>query len=197
VDGEASLRQSLRRRNGYDDDGESAAVRHSNDMNESVKVIVTSAVDVDQTSETMRFVKEAARAAREELGWIPWQAVLEKARRSQLAVARCNDDLVGFVLHSDQPPIAKIWQIWMRKDARRIQYGTALVNHVAMRARGQQAPTMRAKCASDLEAVSFWSMIGFDVSTIVHGGEKRNREIVVFDRESSVITLPGGVDLRQ
>lgn len=166
-------------------------------MSDDINIMVTSSFDGAAVSEVMRFVKSAMKGAREELGFMPWGAVVEKASRSQLAVAKCNGELVGFVLHSDAPPIVKVWQIWLRSDARRILYGTALVNHVAKRARENQALTIRAKCAFDLEAVSFWSMIGFDVSAIVHGGDKRNREIVVFDRTTSAINLPGGAGLHQ
>lgn len=156
-----------------------------------IEVATTTDLSPRAADESLRFVRSAATTAREQIGFIPWQAVLDKAARSGLLVARLNHDWVGFLLHDLAPSVAKVWQIWMRPDARRILYGSALVNRLVTICENNAIPRIQARCALDLEAVGFWSILGFDVASIVHGGYKRRRQIVHFSRNTIVANQPG------
>ncbi len=78
-------------------------------------------------------------------------------------ICECNADAVGYVLitpgHLDK--YAKIQQIAVRDDARRLHYGTALVEVCRMFCEefGRKGFTLR--CRKDLDSNNFWKALGF------------------------------------
>lgn len=135
----------------------------------------------------MHFIKCAARTATGAIGFIPWPKLIGLRRAGQVAVAILNDDLVGFVVHGKTPPLARIWQIWMRPDARRFLYGTALIQHVTLIAAEHDVAALSLRCACDLSAMSFWREVGFAQRYTCAGGKRRARKIAVMHR--SLTTL--------
>lgn len=79
-------------------------------------------------------------------------------------ICECNNDPVGYVLITPATgnyKYAKIQQIAVRNDARRLQYGTALLKVCKdfCNEFGRKGFTLR--CRIDLEANKFWQQLGF------------------------------------
>ena len=97
------------------------------------------------------------------IGWLPWQFYEAKDARGEL-VAVCRDgELVGFCAFSVNQVgrEAKIIQTWVRRDARQIEHGRALMGRVARCAGDRGAAWLTCWVAEDLEAMRFWPAVGF------------------------------------
>lgn len=74
-----------------------------------------------------------------------------------------NDDMVGYVLITPgrSNGYVRIQQIAVRDDARRLEYGTALITVVRQFCRDFGRAGARLRCRIDLEANHFWEQLGF------------------------------------
>lgn len=97
------------------------------------------------------------------IGFLPHGAYHDATKSNRLFSLFRNDDRVGFILWSaNQLRECRILQIWIRRDARLIEHGRALVEHLEeAHARKLHAWQLRAWVAEDLEANLFWPQIGF------------------------------------
>lgn len=97
------------------------------------------------------------------IGFLPHQVYHDATRKNRLFSLFRNADRVGFILWScNQIRECRILQIWIRRDARLIEHGRALVNHLQKNhARRLHLWQLRAWVAEDLEANLFWPQIGF------------------------------------
>lgn len=135
------------------------------------------------TLNDLPFILSASKTAREEIGFIPSPKLAWLCDRNQIALSVCNGDLCGFVVHGRTGPVLKIWQIWMRSDARRIEYGTALLEHVVRTSTKHDIYGISLRCATDLPAIAFWEQLRFLRSKTVRGGVSRKRSIAIFHRQ--------------
>lgn len=97
----------------------------------------------------------------------------------RLWVAEADDDLVGFVYATvgRDGGSAKIVQLAIQDDARRLQFGQALADEVERHASATQRQGVSCRVAADLEATVFWNALGYDLTRIERGGERRQRQI--------------------
>lgn len=100
-----------------------------------------------------------------------------------------NKDRVGYILLTPGKGIntyAKIQQIAIQEDARRLDYGTALIHTVRMFCEKLGRIGVTLRCRQDLEANSFWKMLGFQVydiwikGRINHVGFKASDDILLW-----------------
>lgn len=124
-------------------------------------------------------------------------------------VCEKNVDPVGYILITPgkgQMTYAKIQQICVRNDARRLDYGSALLSVARMFCEqfGLQGFTLR--CRTDLESNFFWSALGFqkygvwEKGKVNHVGMKASNDINLWkiDLNSQIMSLPiiGGLTPR-
>ena len=79
-------------------------------------------------------------------------------------ICEANNDAVGYVLITPGKKVmdyAKIQQIAVRNDARRLQYGTALITVCRDFCKQFQRKGFTLRCRLDLESNFFWKSIGF------------------------------------
>ena len=79
-------------------------------------------------------------------------------------ICEANNDAVGYVLITPGKKVmdyAKIQQIAVRNDARRLQYGTALITVCRDFCKQFQRKGFTLRCRLDLESNHFWKSIGF------------------------------------
>ena len=97
------------------------------------------------------------------IGWLPKKAFTTRAEQGDVTAIYRNDDLVGWILTavSRHTATLRIYQIWVRPDARCIEHGRALIDHVSRRADAAACCRLEAWVAEDLEANVFWRAIGF------------------------------------
>ena len=94
-----------------------------------------------------------------------WELYVWGGKRNFIVlICEANDDAVGYVLITPGMgyyKYAKIQQIAIRNDARRLQYGTALIDVCRdfCETFGRAGFTLR--CRVDLESNSFWKALGF------------------------------------
>lgn len=102
----------------------------------------------------------------EAVGFIPkvrYEMEISGERGGDIILAKENGDLVGFAYITYGPPLAaKIQQITIQEDARRMERATALINEIATRARARGCAEIGCRCAEDLEANQFWLELGFE-----------------------------------
>ena len=88
-----------------------------------------------------------------------------------------NNDMVGYVLLTPGKKVgsyAKIQQIAIQEDARRLEYGTALIETVRKFCNkfGRMGVTLR--CRKDLQSNFFWQALGFNLYGIWEKGKKNH-----------------------
>ena len=136
----------------------------------------------------------------EAVGFIPkvrYEMEIAGECGGDILVAREDGDLVGFAYITYGPPLsAKIQQIVIQEDARRMDRATALLEEIAIRARNRGCAEIGCRCAEDLEANKFWQKLGFiktadamGKSVYSRGKEKlgkRGRHINIYRRLSGL-----------
>ena len=111
-----------------------------------------------------------------------------------------NDDLVGYVLLTPgrgSYTYAKIQQIAVREDARRLDYGSALLAVVKDFCNTFERIGVTLRCRIDLESNHFWRNLGFNLygvwekGKINHVGFKASNDINLWkiDLHDSIVSL--------
>jgi len=97
------------------------------------------------------------------VGWLPVSAFETRAANDDVLAVERNNELVGWtmVAKSNHRGVMKLYQIWVRPDARVIENGRALVDAIRKKALAQHCFLIEAWVGEDLPANLFWSAIGF------------------------------------
>lgn len=102
----------------------------------------------------------------EAVGFIPkvrYEMEINGESGGDILLVKESGDLVGFSYVTYGPPYsAKIQQIAIQEDARRMERATALIEEIATRARRKGCAEIGCRCAEDLEANKFWEILGFN-----------------------------------
>jgi hypothetical protein len=101
------------------------------------------------------------------VGFIP-KTYFEKAvwggeKNAIVFICECNNDQVGYVYITpgNSYGYAKIQQIAVRNDARRLYYGTALIDVCSQFCKLFNRIGFTLRCRIDLESNNFWKQLGF------------------------------------
>lgn len=138
-----------------------------------------------------------------------WEEYVWGGKRNFVVlIAEANDDAVGYVLITPGKKAyayAKIQQIAVRNDARRLHYGTALIEVCRQFCNefGRKGFTLR--CRQDLESNKFWKSIGFTQygtwgkGVINHVGMKASNDINLWkiDLNHTILSLFDDADYSQ
>lgn len=114
------------------------------------------------------------------IGWLPTAAFDTRAADGDLTVIHRNGDLVGWAMHcrSRSRGVMKLYQIWVRPDARVLEHGRALIAQIKATCTTVHCWCIEAWVAEDLPANFFWEAIGFTKTNWRWGkGEKKRRHI--------------------
>ena len=124
---------------------------------------LTRDLDVSQQRAALLFCYSASKLDANSIGWLPKQAYDNRHERGELLTLYNNDDLVGFVLMSRPSPYGELrcLQIWVRRDARMMIHGRALIDELDTIAEQRHCWLLRLWCAEDLAANLFWEALGF------------------------------------
>jgi len=120
-------------------------------------------------------------------------------------VCEKNADSVGYILLTPgrtHNTYAKIQQIAVRNDARRLDYGTALIHVVKDFCETFNRAGVTLRCRTDLESNKFWTALGFErygtweKGKVNHVGFKASQDINLYkiDLNDKVPTLFSGTD---
>lgn len=115
--------------------------------------------------DALTFCASACRIDADKIGWMPHQGYRDGWLQRRLIRVTNNDDQVGFALWALARGELKIFQCWVRPDARMILHGRALIDHLDEIAQRRGAYRLRCWVAEDLAANLFWRAIGFSAKT--------------------------------
>ncbi len=132
------------------------------------------------------FIAGLARTETDALGFIPRPAlqrrIIEPGR--YIIIANRHGRPRGYLLHG--PPRwgkpLHIYQACVEPDYRLRTYARRAVQQLEIQARPSGATELALRCAADLEAVRFWTAIGFDLQYTGIGGRERQRLVHHFAR---------------
>lgn len=110
-----------------------------------------------------RFADHMMTLERGCLGWQPSTALEAWWRAGLVWCLFRSGELVGYVAARTGRTVCRVWQIAVRRDARRIEHGLMLLAAVEGQARLDGASEISLWCAADIEAVAFWEALGFSV----------------------------------
>lgn len=154
-------------------------------MADTVSVIDVHNLAGGRSRDAMLMCYDACTLDGQALGWMPRMAYDQARDQQRLTSVWRNDDLVGFMMWGTNRDWLKIYQTWVRKDARMIEHGRALVARVEEVARDETCSEIRLWCAEDLPANQFWEALGFGRLTWRHSPHKVNRRHILWHRTVS------------
>lgn len=111
--------------------------------------------------EALAWITAASRERRQSIGFVPRAGVIRACELGRLGLLTNNDDCVGFLLYGPSRTSAKVYQIWVRPDARMIVHGRAMIDALTHWARLRGLMRLSLWCAIDLPSSLFWEALGF------------------------------------
>jgi len=140
--------------------------------------------------ELLQFCYSACRIDGECLGWLPKAAYDQAHQQGRIIALWNNDDLVGFALWSCDCGQLRCLQVWVRRDARLMLHGKAIVSRLDAIARARNCYRLRLWCAIDLAANHFWNALGFRYGGWRWGRAKNSRKHALWLRPIHDWPLP-------
>lgn len=121
------------------------------------------------------------------IGFLPLMAWINRVEQNNVTTIRRNGDLVGLIVYAKSPlrRVMKIFQIWVRPDARIIEHGRALLSRVLDKAALQDCYMAEAYVAEDLPANFFWACCMFKRTNWRYSKGKTDRKIWRWIKEVS------------
>jgi GNAT superfamily N-acetyltransferase len=107
------------------------------------------------------------------------QQGLYRRPNARLWLAEVDGTAVGFLYATPGQAggSLKIVQVALQRDARRQEYGTALVREAEAWAQRLQRPGVACRVRVDLEACAFWEALGYGLIGHERGGKMLNRRV--------------------
>jgi GNAT superfamily N-acetyltransferase len=147
------------------------------------------------TERELRFILALSKEESAAIGFIGNR--YEKPKPSDYClVALRNNDPVGFA-YGSTPSYrnARCWQIAVRKDARFLEHGAALVQEIERLAERAGCPTITARCAVELPSNAFWQAESFQHVALARGqiGDgyaKSGRQVKVWVKDLHPLLIP-------
>lgn len=175
------------------------ATGHSNDLYKKGDLTVRTA-----TQEDRNFIDKLQKDNAYAVGFIQatvWDKYVFGGERNFVVfICEKNDDMVGYVLLTPGRKAytyAKIQQIAVREDARRLDYGSALIAVVKDFCNTFDRIGVTLRCRVDLESNNFWRALGFNMygvwekGKVNHVGFKASADINLWsiDLNDKLLTL--------
>jgi len=116
-----------------------------------------------QAAEVRKMWHHAVSRDTNAIGFLPTSVFTMRFAKGDFSTVYNNADLVGWAMHalSQKRGVMKLYQIWVRPDARLILHGKALIAKVEQHAQKARSTLIEAWVAEDLPANFFWKAIGF------------------------------------
>jgi N-acetylglutamate synthase-like GNAT family acetyltransferase len=159
------------------------------------------------TIEDLRYIESLRRSVSEDIGFIPLQRYemeIDGRRNGRVLVVTDNGDLTGFCYATFGGQSAKVQQVAIQEDARRMERATLLVDAVYNEGLQRGLQQVSCRCAEDIPANEFWRSLGFGCvgqvdSKSVYAGtgrekwSKRGRRLNVYVYSPAGLWLPGSL----
>lgn len=126
-----------------------------------IKIHVLNQTSEKETKQHLLFIESEARNGTKSIGFVPRAGLHDAARRGRVCVVTNNDDRVGFCVYGGSNGVCRVFQMWIRIDARLLTHGRALVNYLTTWSAKRNMHTISLWCLADLPATLFWRALGF------------------------------------
>lgn len=109
----------------------------------------------------------------------------------RLIVCVDNEEITGFVLANIGKKQAKIEQVCVRQDARRMERALCLCEVIEIEAEQRGLPRVRCRVAVDIDANWYWTAAGYEVIETVNSSflnireSKSKRSLFVYEKTLS------------
>lgn len=135
--------------------------------------------------ELLAFAVSSTRLDGQCIGWLPTAAYVGAHEQGRMLACYNNADLVGYILWGAHNGIIRCFIVWVRRDARLILHGRALVSAVESIGHRHRCTRLELWCAVDLAANLFWHALGFERVCWRWGRAKRARRHWLWRRRIS------------
>lgn len=144
-----------------------------------ITVASTNQLRTHQLQELRKLWVHGVQNDTDAVGWLPTSVFDSRAATDEVQAVYRDRELVGWALHgqSTARKVLKIYQIWVRIDARVLEHGRALIDKLNAIADRDRCGWLEAWVAEDLEANIFWNAIGFTRTVWRWGRGKSLRKI--------------------
>ena len=132
-------------------------------------------LDSETRAGALNFIKSEANKGRHEIGFIPWDGICRADALGRVMVLFNNDDLVGFIVYGPGRTSCKVYQIWVREDARLIVHGRELIDGLREYSLACGLFRISLWCADDLPSNLFWRALRFRKVSQRPGGKHSGR----------------------
>jgi len=128
-----------------------------------IKIASTFELKTQKIAELRKLWIQGVERDTNAVGWLPTSVFDSRAQTGEVTACYRNEDLVGWLVRGESRArkVMKIYQIWVRPDARIIEHGKALVRNLSKKTSESRCHMMEAWVAEDLAANLFWKAIGF------------------------------------
>lgn len=131
------------------------------------------------------FICGLMRQNTDALGFIPRPTVRDRfvPRGQYLIQLNRFRKPIGYLIHGPLHPDGSVYihQAVIDLHRRNRHFGNQMVNQLVARATRNSAGLLRLRCASDLDAVAFWTALGFQPKETTPGGHRRRRDVIRFE----------------
>lgn len=119
------------------------------------------------------------------IGWLPSSVFTCRKNSNEITTVWRDGEMVGWCLRgvSAHRATLKIYQIWIRPDARVLEHGRALISQLEEICGRRRLSQIEAWVAEDLEANYFWWAVGFTRGVWRFGRGKSSRRIYSYTRQ--------------
>lgn len=141
-------------------------------------------------TELLTFAISSTRIDGQCIGWLPAAAYVGAHEQGRMVACYNNADLVGYILWGANNGIIRCFVVWVRRDARLVLHGRALVHAIETEGARRGCTRVELWCAVDLAANVFWAALGFTNVCWRWGRAKRARRHFLWRRRINPQLLP-------
>lgn len=127
-----------------------------------VQVLKTLELSQRLQTEFLAFAIGSTRLDGQCIGWLPTAAYVGAHEQGRCIACYNNADLVGYILWGANNGIIRCFVVWVRRDARLVIHGKALVTAIGNEGLRRGCTRIELWCAVDLAANLFWQALGFE-----------------------------------
>lgn len=144
-----------------------------------IRVASINQLKTHESAELRKLWVHGVHADTNAVGWLPTSVFDTRARSDEVTAVYRNRELVGWCLRGESyaRKVMKIYQVWVRPDARVLEHGRALITNICHIAINASCHILEAWVAEDLAANVFWNAIGFTRGVWRWGRGKSLRKI--------------------
>lgn len=111
----------------------------------------------------LRWIMHEAKRGTHTIGFVPEAGLRRAAMLGRVGTMLRNNDLVAFAVWGGRGNSLRVYQLWVRADARLFENGRYFTDELARVAERSGKYRLRCWCLAGIEASLFWPRCGFEL----------------------------------